>query len=229
MMLGLRPEVVSFDCYGTLIDWETGIRSAFRSLLERAGGGARKVDVGRLFELYEDEEKRVEREEYRSYREVLTETSKRVASKAGIKISERDAEFLAEDLPTWKPFEETNPALRNLSENCRLGILSNVDEDLLAGTLRHLSVSFDFIVTAQQVRSYKPRSAHFERARKIIGSESVWVHVAGSLYHDVEPAMRLGVPVVWVNRKRLPLPRAISAGPMTVVGGLGDLPGLFGF
>ena len=110
-----------------------------------------------------------------------------------------------------------------------MGVLSNVDRDLFAATAKQFSVPFDFIVTAQQVRSYKPRSAHFERARKVIGSESVWVHVAGSLYHDVEPAMRLGVPVVWVNRKRLPLPRAISAGPMTVVGGLGDLPGLFGF
>ena len=198
-------------------------------MLERAGGGARKVDVGRLFELYEDEEKRVEREEYRSYREVLRETSKRVASKAGLNLSERDAEFLAEDLPTWKPFEETNPALRKLSENCRLGILSNVDEDLLAGTLRHLSATFDLIVTAEQVRSYKPEKAHFERARKIIGGESNWVHVAGSLYHDVEPAVRLGVQVVWVNRKGLALPGNISRSGLNSVRELGELAGLFGF
>ena len=224
----LRPEVVTFDCYGTLIDWEAGIHGAFRSLLERTGG-ARNVDVSRLFELYEEEEKRVESEEYRSYREVLTETTRRVASKTGLKILERDAGFLAEDLPSWKPFEETNPALRKLSTNCKLGILSNVDEDLLAGTLKHLSVPFDLIVTAQQVRSYKPGKAHFERARKIIGGESTWVHVAGSLYHDVEPAVRLGVPVVWVNRKGLGLPGNISRSGVRLVRGLGELSGLFGF
>ena len=222
----MRPEVVTFDCYGTLIDWEAGIRGAFRSLLERTSG-ARSVEVGRLLELFEEEEKRVEREEYRSYREVLAETSRRVASKTDLKISERDAGFLAEDLPSWRPFEETNPALRNLSANCMLGILSNVDEDLLAGTLRQLSVPFDLIVTAEQVRSYKPGKAHFERARKIIGGESTWVHVAGSLYHDVEPAVRLGVKVVWVNRKGLALPRNISRGRVNSVRGLEELSGLF--
>ena len=219
---------MTFDCYGTLIDWEAGIRGAFRSLLERTGG-ARSVDVGILFELYEEEEKRVEREEYRSYREVLAETSRRVASRTGLKISERDAGFLAEDLPSWKPFEETNPALRKLGANCKLGILSNVDEDLLAGTLKHLFVPFDLIVTAEQVHSYKPGRAHFERARKIIGVESTWVHVAGSFYHDVEPAVQLAVPVVWVNRKGLALPENIPRGGVSSVRVLGELSRLFGF
>ena len=82
----------------------------------------------------------------------------------------------------------------------RLGILSNVDNDLLAGTLRHLTVEFDFLVTAQELGSYKPSLAHFERAREIVGAEE-WIHVAQSYFHDVEPAVAFGVPVVWINRK----------------------------
>ena len=224
----MKPEVVTFDCYGTLIDWEAGIRGAFQALLARTGWPS-KVDLGKLFDLYEEEEKKVEKEEYRSYRKVLAETAMRVGAKGGWKLSDRDAGFLAEDLPNWKPFAETNPALDRLSGNCRLGILSNVDEDLLAGTLKHLSAKFDLIVTAEQVHSYKPGKAHFERARKIIGGESVWVHVAGSLYHDVEPAVRLGVPVVWVNRKKASLPQAFSGKPVNLVKGLVELPSLFGF
>ncbi len=223
----MKPDVVTFDCYGTLIDWEAGIRGAFQALLSRTGGPP-KLGSGRLFQLYEEEEKKVEKEEYRSYRGVLAETSIRVGAKVGWKLSEKDAGFLAEDLPNWKPFAETNPALGRLSQSCRLGILSNVDEDLLAGTLRHLSVPFDLIVTAEQVRSYKPGKAHFERARKIIGGESRWVHVAGSLYHDVEPAVRIGLPVVWVNRKGVALP-PLSGQQVNLVRGLGELPGLFGF
>src|SRR5262249_24748930 len=134
----LKPDVVTFDCYGTLIDWEAGIRGAFQAIISKAPG-SRKVDSSKLFELYEEEEKRVEKEEYRSYRRVLTETVMRIGAKTGLKFTNSDAGFLAEDLPNWKPFAETNPSLGRLSGSCRLGILSNVDEDLLAGTLKHLS------------------------------------------------------------------------------------------
>ena len=220
----MKPEILTFDCYGTLIDWETGIRGAFRKALARSGRVG--VDEGRLFELYEDEEKMVEKEEYRPYRMVLAETARRVAGKTGWEMSLEEAGFLAEDLPGWKPFEDTNPALKRFSEKFKLGILSNVDEDLLAGTLRHLSVPFDLIVTAEQVRSYKPGRAHFDRARKVIGS-SGWVHVAGSLYHDIVPAVQLGVRAVWVNRRGMTVPRNVSGRMVAVVRGLSELAGLF--
>jgi 2-haloalkanoic acid dehalogenase type II len=212
--LALRPEILTFDCYGTLIDWESGISGAFRSLLARSRSTP-KVDVAKLFKLYEEEEKRVEKEEYRPYREVLAETASRVARRTGWELPLEDAGFFADDLPSWKPFEETNPALRRLSRNCELGILSNVDEDLLAGTLKHLAVPFDLIVTAEQVRSYKPGRAHFEKAKEIIGG-SAWVHVAGSLYHDIEPALGLGISAVWVNRKAQRAPPNISSRMISV-------------
>jgi 2-haloalkanoic acid dehalogenase type II len=224
--LTLRPDIVTFDCYGTLIDWETGIRNAFRKAL--AGNGPAGVDEGKVSELYEDEEKKVEKEKYRPYREVLAETARRVAGMVGWELPPEEAGFLAEDLPNWRPFNDTNPALERLSGRCRLGILSNVDEDLLAGTLNHLSVSFDPVVTAEQVRSYKPGVAHFVRAREIVGGSS-WFHVAASLYHDIMPAVDLGVGVVWVNRKGLAVPHSVSGGLVGVVGGLGELAGLLGF
>ncbi len=187
-----------------------------------------RLDEDRLFELYEEEEKRVEKEEYRPYREVLAETAQRVARRAGWDLSPEESGFLAGDLPNWKPFRDTNQALERLSGRCKLGILSNVDEDLLAGTLRHLSVPFDVIVTAEQVRSYKPGRAHFEKVRKIVGS-SVWFHVAGSLYHDIEPALELGVRAVWVNRKGVAVPGDVSGRLAGTVRGLGELPEMLGF
>ena len=198
----MRPEILTFDCYGTLIDWEGGICEAFRNAM--ADSGFDGVNEARLFQFYEDEEKKVEKESYRPYHEVLTETTLRVAKKVGWNLPMEKAGFLAKTLPSWEPFEDTNPTLVRLSQKCKLGILSNVDEDLLMGTLRHLSVPFDLIVTAEQVRSYKPHRAHFERARDAIGPVKKWVHIAGSLYHDIEPASRLGIDTIWVNRQRVP-------------------------
>ena len=202
--LNRRPDVMTFDCYGTLIDWETGIRDSFRQALAERGSS----DVeNRIFELYEQEERRIEKElPYRSYRQVLSETVSRVARKTGWELAPEQSGFLARDLPSWKPFQDTNPALKRLVRKYRLGILSNVDDDLLSGTLKHLAVPFEIIVTAEQVKAYKPSTAHFEKARKIIGDGGEWLHVAGSLYHDIEPARKLGIETVWVNRKNQPPP-----------------------
>jgi 2-haloacid dehalogenase/putative hydrolase of the HAD superfamily len=107
-------------------------------------------------------------------------------------------------LPTWRPFPDTNPALERLARNYRLGILSNVDDDLLEGTLKHFTIPFDLVVTAQQVKSYKPGTKHFEQAREVIGVNKRWLHVAASLYHDIGPASRLQIKTVWVNRTNSP-------------------------
>lgn len=115
-------------------------------------------------------------------------------------ISEESVRRFSRSLPGWLLFPDTNPALDRLhAAGYRLGILSNVDNDLLAGTRRHLSVPFDLIVTAEDVCSYKPAAGHFETARRAIGAAS-WLHVAQSYFHDVVPAKRLGIPVAWINR-----------------------------
>jgi len=192
----LKP-VITFDCYGTLIDWETGIRDAFHRAMSQTG--ASPSLESKAFELYEEEERRVERERpHLLYREVLARTSLNVARKIGWKLSESN--FLAKELPTWTPFHDTNPSLEKLSRTYALGILSNVDNDLLAGTLKHFTSPFDFKVTAENVRSYKPAPAHFEEARRIT-RDRPWIHVAASQYHDIEPAVRLGIRAFWVNRK----------------------------
>jgi 2-haloalkanoic acid dehalogenase type II len=192
-------EVITFDCYGTLIDWESGIRKAFHSAMSRSALG-RDLE-SKAFELYEEEERRVEKQNpHLLYRDVLSKTSLNVARKIGWSLPEAKSNFLARELPTWTPFPDTNPSLSKLSKKHVLGILSNVDNDLLAGTIKHLTSPFEIRITAENVRSYKPALAHFEEARKIIGERS-WLHVAASQYHDVEPAVKLGIRAVWVNRK----------------------------
>jgi 2-haloalkanoic acid dehalogenase type II len=147
----------------------------------------------------------VEAGPYKSYRQVLGETAAGVAGRLGWKLSPESAGFLAESLPSWRPFPDTNAALTRLRlRGVRLGILSNVDEDLLAGTRRHLDVPFDLVVTAEQVRSYKPGHAHFEAARLSLGPGARWLHAAQSYFHDVVPARALGIPVAWINRKSEP-------------------------
>lgn len=222
MELNRRPEVVTFDCYGTLIDWETGIRDSFRRAFPEKGSP--DIEENRIFELYEEEERKVEKElPYRSYRQVLSETVSRVARKTGWELAPEQFGFLARDLPSWKPFQDTNPVLQRLVRKCRLGILSNVDDDLLSGTLKHLATPFEIIVTAEQVKAYKPSTAHFEKARKVIGDGREWLHVAGSLYHDIEPARKLGIEAVWVNRKNQPLPGNYLGSRVKQVDGLEKL------
>jgi len=194
-----RPyDVVTFDCYGTLIDWERGIRQAFSTL--RASSGIR-LDPQAALDRFVEIEAAVEAEAYRSYRAVLTETARRIALDLGFALPASRAGFLADSVPAWPPFPDTNRALRRLDgAGYRLGILSNVDDDLLVWTRRHFAVGFDLVVTAQQVGSYKPDPGHFTAARERIGSAR-WLHAAQSYFHDVTPACALGIPAAWINRK----------------------------
>ena len=207
-----RFDVVTFDCYGTLIDWERGIADAFRAA---AAADDVAVDLAAVRAAYHDVEPAVQAEGFRRYRDVLAETARRVALRVGWPLAETRAGFLAESLPSWPPFPDTNAALERLAHaGVRLGILSNVDDDLLAGTRRHLTVRFDpdLVVTAQQVRSYKPGTAHFEEARRRIG-DGRWLHAAQSLFHDATPARALGIPMAWINRqgKRPAAPPDVTA------------------
>ena len=200
-----KYDVITFDCYGTLIDWNRGIGGAFERAAAEAGI---EVEPERALAIYHEVEPQVQSAAFRPYRAVLAETAQRVAEFVGWEMDEAAAQRFAAGLPDWPPFSDTDAALGRLAAaGYTLGILSNVDDDLLAGTLRHFSTPIDLIVTAQQVHSYKPAHGHFLEARHRIG-ERRWLHAAQSLFHDVRPCNELGVPVVWVNR----LGENISAG-----------------
>ncbi len=195
-------EVITFDCYGTLIDWEGGITTAFQCEAARDGVA---LDAGQIIAAYMAAEPEVESSGYRSYREVLWETARRVAAQIAWPITQDRARFLAESIADWRPFPDTNAALERLARRFQLGILSNVDDDMLAATRKHFTVAFDPVVTAQQVKSYKPGFAHFEEARKRMG-EKRHLHAAQSYFHDVVPSRKLDIPVAWVNRKNELIP-----------------------
>jgi 2-haloacid dehalogenase/putative hydrolase of the HAD superfamily len=190
-------QVITFDCYGTLIDWESGIAGAFADAAAEDGV---TLDRQSVLRAYAEVEPQVEHERYRPYREVLQETASRVAQMLGWRVTYERCVFLPLSLPRWTPFPDTNPALEQLAAaGCRLGILSNVDDDLIAGTRKHFSVPFDLVITAQQVRSYKPAPAHFIAAHERIGNAR-WLHAAQSNFHDVAPCNALGIPTAWINR-----------------------------
>ena len=112
------------------------------------------------------------------------------------------AGFLPDSIPRWRPFKETNPQLTKVAKTFSTGLIANIDDKLLGQTRRHLPTDFDLVVTAQQVRSYKPDPAHFKEAERRIGTKKGWVHVASSYYYDVEPCIKAKVPVIWVNRTK---------------------------
>lgn len=191
-------DIITFDCYGTLVDWDGGIASAFEHFASTRGLA---FDRAKTLEAYHAAEPEVESETYRDYRSVLAETAERAARGLGWSIESGDGAFLPESFDAWTPFDETNLSLERLSRaGIRLGILSNVDDDLLAITRRKLTVDFDLIVTAQQVQSYKPAAGHFVEARTRIG-DARWLHAAQSYFHDIVPAVTHGIPCAWINRK----------------------------
>jgi 2-haloalkanoic acid dehalogenase type II len=197
-----RFDFITFDCYGTLIDWESGIVSAFIEAAKREDASANREDI---LAAYSEIEPVVEHETYRKYRDVLAETAFRVAQRLGWALPHERAHFLADSLPSWKPFADTNAALQRLRDaGCRLGILSNIDDDLLAATRLHFNVEFELIVTAEQVRSYKPGHAHFLAARRTLGEGASWLHAAQSNFHDIIPTNQLSIPNAWINRNGEP-------------------------
>ena len=191
-----RPfDIITFDCYGTLIDWERGMTQAFAEASAADGVQLDPRDV--LLVLFATRPAT----EYQTYRERLTDAALRVGDRLGWRISRERAAFFPESLARWRPFPDTNPALERLRDaGYALGILSNVDDDLLAGTLRHFTVPFEFAVTAQQVRSYKPALAHFHAGRERVAGRR-WLHAAQGYIYDVEPCAQLGITVAWINRK----------------------------
>ena len=193
-----RFEVLTFDCYGTLIDWETGILSALRPILS---AHKKKSDDATLLKLYGDFELRAEEAPFRSYRVVLESVVQRFGAELEFTPTAEQARSLPDSLATWKPWPDTVAALRRLKTRFRLAILSNVDDDLFVATRPQLGVEFDEVVTAQQAQAYKPSLKVFELALSRIKAPAHRVlHVGQSIYHDVIPAQALGLATVWVNR-----------------------------
>jgi 2-haloacid dehalogenase len=188
---------VTFDVYGTLIDWEEGIYDAFTKEAERDGFS---IEKNELMPLFHQIEREIQGGSYELYAEVLRRTAVRIAKELGWPLEPSRAGFLPDSVQRWKAFKETNPTLDKFKKKMEIGLLSNIDDKLLGQTRRHIPVDFDLVVTAQQVRSYKPDPAHFKECERRIGGKKGWVHVASSYYHDVEPCLKGKVPVVWVNR-----------------------------
>ena len=193
-----RFEILTFDCYGTLINWEEGILRCLCGLLAAHGA---KADDSTVLKLYGDFEADAERGEYRSYRNVLGSVVERFGEEFGFEPSEEELHSLAESLKEWNPWPDTVEALRVLGGRYQLAIISNVDDDLLAATLPRLQADFKQVVTAQQALAYKPSLKIFKLALSRMGVPAHRVlHVGQSLYHDVIPAQSLGIATVWVDR-----------------------------
>jgi 2-haloacid dehalogenase len=197
-----RFEVLTFDCYGTLIAWEDGILPCLHRIFSAHG---KEVDDVTLLKRYGDFEAAAEQGPYRSYREVLQSVVRQFGEEFNFTPRAEEIRSLPDSLANWKPWPDTVPALRELAKRFRLAIISNVDDDLFAVTRPHLEVQFSEIITAQQAGAYKPSLRIFELALSRIGIPAHRVlHVGQSVYHDVVPAQSLGLPTVWVNR---PSPR----------------------
>lgn len=190
---------LSFDCYGTLIDWETCILDALRPLF--AARGRHLSDDG-ILELYAQIEAREEAGEYRPYREVLENVVRRISARMVLNLSDHEAGVLVRTIGTWPPFADSVDALARLKQRYKLAVISNVDDDLFSGSSHLLGDPFDLVVTAQQARSYKPSRRNFELALEKIGEPAGHVlHCAQSRYHDIPPAKELGMGAVWVDRR----------------------------
>ncbi len=193
-----RFEAITFDCYGTLINWEEGILGCLRPILARHG---KPADDAPILQLFGDFEAKAEQGEYRRYRDVLESVVSGFGDHLGFAPTREEIRSLPQSLANWRPWPDTVEALRQLRQRFRLCIVSNVDDDLFAGTRPQLGVEFQEVITAQQAQAYKPSLKIFELAMSRIAVPVHHIlHVGQSIYHDVVPAQSLGLATVWVNR-----------------------------
>jgi 2-haloalkanoic acid dehalogenase type II len=186
---------LTFDCYGTLIDWNLGIRTE----LERLFG---VEEAPRLLERYHEIEPTLESDGFRTYREVLTVALEQLAQEESIQLPEGEGGSLARSLPEWPPFPEVPDALAELRKRgWRLALLSNTDRDLIAASQKQLGVPVDLAIVAEDIKSYKPAFGHWRRFfQTTTADREHHVHVAASLFHDIAPARKLDLRCVWINR-----------------------------
>jgi 2-haloacid dehalogenase len=201
MALPKQVTFVTFDVYGTLIDWEEGVYKAFQKEADRDGF---TIDRDVIIPLFHQISREIEGGSYELYAEVLRRTALQIAKEIGWPLEPSRSGFLPDSVSRWAPFKETNAQIKKFhgAKNIGVGLISNVDDKLLGLTRRHIPGDFDLVVTAQQVRSYKPDPAHFKECERRMGGKKGWVHIAASYYHDVEPCVKAKVPVIWVNRNK---------------------------
>jgi len=192
-------EILTFDCYGTLIDWETGILNALKPVLSNH---EITTTDDQVLELYAEVEAHLEEQPYQPYRTVLRHVVARLGEALNFRPSAEEMDVLAGSLGHWPAFPDTIAALTALKTRYKLGIISNIDNDLFAETAKTLQVKFDHVVTAAQVKAYKPSHKVFDYARELIDLPRAKIlHVAQSLFHDHVPAKELGYTTVWINRR----------------------------
>ena len=203
MLRNFDFDLLTFDCYGTLVDWESGIFSALKPAMAKHG---KSIPDSHLLELYGEFEAEAEAGEYQSYRDVLRSVARSFGKRLNFTLTAEEVEALPDSVQHWRPWPDTVEALRRLARRYRLAIISNIDDDLFAITRGYLGMDFDTVTTAQQARCYKPGLKIFRQAlEKARVAPARILHVGQSIYHDVLPAQSLGMATVWVNR---PSPRA---------------------
>jgi 2-haloacid dehalogenase len=193
-----RFKVITFDCYGTLIDWESGLLAAIRPILRSHG---MNLTDSQILDIYGELEPKAQNP-YRRYHEVLANVVRGFGDRMGFSVSDADAELLPESLKNWLPFPDTNAALEKLKTKYKLAIISNTDDDFFAATSRHFKIEFDEVVTAEQAKAYKPSLVPFELGLRRLGLPREQVlHAGQSVHHDVLPAKSLGLATVLVERR----------------------------
>lgn len=188
---------ITTDCYGTLIDWEKGIAQACAKEAEKDGFSFETEPfLARFFEVQAE----IMAGSYELYAEVLRRTIIKVAGEIGWEVEPSRAQFLPDSVAYWLPFRESNAAMDRLAKKFELGIVSNIDDKMLGISRRHLRTELDLVVSAQQVRSYKPDEVHFKETVRRIGTKKGLLHIGCNYDTDVAPCLKLKIPVIWVNR-----------------------------
>lgn len=215
-----KPQVISFDCYGTLVDWESGIIAAGVALAKKRG---LTVSAEEILRSYARGESAAQAGPYLPYAEVLRRTYASMCSDLGVPAHPDDADCLIDALRGFVPFSDTVEALQRMQgAGIRLAILSNVDEDLFASTQERLGITFDWVVTAQALGQYKPAARFFERGRELFGDRT-WLHAAQSLFHDIVPARRAGIAAAHVTREVGRDATAVPTVPADVLESIGEI------
>jgi 2-haloacid dehalogenase len=199
------PSAISFDCYGTLVDWEAGIKAFLAQIFKEKGVSA---DVSAVLKAREDIEFDLIQGAYRSYRDILSLSLKEAFYRFGITYSDLDGDRLAQSVANWPLFAETKPALGKLAKKSKLAIISNIDNDIIEKTRNKIGVKFRLTVTAQDAQAYKPSIKPFELALKKLGCDPIdFLHVSSGFRYDIPPAHKLGMRTAWINRKHEEKPK----------------------
>lgn len=199
------PRIITFDCYGTLIDWDSGIRNVFQAILESK---AAKVSLNEFHKRWNEIEFELIQGPFRPYREILKASVERTIQAFGLPVSPNDGSSLAESMVTWQPFPDVKPSLEKLRERYKIAIISNTENAIIERSIANMNVHFDYVTTAEEAKAYKPSHKIFRLALDRMGATTGdMLHAAFGFNYDIIPAKALGISTVWVNRKKELFPR----------------------